>query len=419
MGGEFSIIVMGFTIACVVLGFLLGMLRGRNRSILRFVIVLGCAVGAFFLKDVLIETAMSLEIEGQTLKDTLVATMSETAELPEYLSQLIVSLVEVIVGLVCFLVLFFALQFFSWIILFPILKIFVRREGKKKILFGGIVGVLQGVIVAFVICSPLTGAIVQVDKMSGLKFGEQTVGEMAELPDFSDYLSSPMASIYTSTGSWFFDAMTTYTDTEGNKVTLDDTVQAAETGTKVVEEVEKISTSLESLDDPNSEKTKPEVLRDVSSSLKNIDDAITETSDGGKQVLQQVIVSVGEMISKEEGGEGGEGDSSSTETTDKISEVIEKIDIEKVDFGAAAEAVEGIADYLDTEEGEPITSDTAGKIVNGLAGNAVIIEMIPEDTQLVEIVNEDDKQTFIDAIENTELSDEDKNKLLEILGLNG
>ena len=74
MGGEFSIIVMGFTIACVVLGFLLGMLRGRNRSILRFVIVLGCAVGAFFLKDVLIETAMSLEIEGQTLKDTLVAT---------------------------------------------------------------------------------------------------------------------------------------------------------------------------------------------------------------------------------------------------------------------------------------------------------------------------------------------------------
>lgn len=416
MGGEFSIIVMGFTIACVVLGFLLGMLRGRNRSILRFVIVLGCAVGAFFLKDVLIETAMSLEIEGQTLKDTLVATMSETAELPEYLSQLIVSLVEVIVGLVCFLVLFFALQFFSWIILFPILKIFVRREGKKKILFGGIVGVLQGVIVAFVICSPLTGAIVQVDKMSGLKFGEQTVGEMAELPDFSDYLSSPMASIYTSTGSWFFDAMTTYTDTEGNKVTLDDTVQAAETGTKVVEEVEKISTSLESLDDPNSEKTKPEVLRDVSSSLKNIDDAITETSDGGKQVLQQVIVSVGEMISKEE---GGEGDSSSTETTDKISEVIEKIDIEKVDFGAAAEAVEGIADYLDTEEGEPITSDTAEKIVNGLAGNAVIIEMIPEDTQLVEIVNEDDKQTFIDAIENTELSDEDKNKLLEILGLNG
>ena len=163
MGGEFSIIVMGFTIACVVLGFLLGMLRGRNRSILRFVIVLGCAVGAFFLKDVLIETAMSLEIEGQTLKDTLVATMSETAELPEYLSQLIVSLVEVIVGLVCFLVLFFALQFFSWIILFPILKIFVRREGKKKILFGGIVGVLQGVIVAFVICSPLTGAIVQVE----------------------------------------------------------------------------------------------------------------------------------------------------------------------------------------------------------------------------------------------------------------
>ena len=104
---------------------------------------------------------------------------------------------------------------------------------------------------------------------------------------------------------------------------------------------------------------------------------------------------------------------------DKISEVIENIDVEKIDFGAAAEAVEGIADYLEKDEDEPIAPETVEKIVEGIAGNPVIIEMIPEDTQLVEIANEEDKQTFIDAIEGAELSDAEKEKLKEILGLIG
>ena len=433
MGDIFTTIIMGFTIFCIVWGFLLGLIRGGNRSILRFIMILGCAVGAFFLKDLLIDVAMTLEIEGQTVEDMLVGALMESSELPEYLSQLIISLVEVVIGLVCFLVIFFALQFISWLILFPILKIFVRKGIKRRRLLGGVIGLLQGVLIAFVICSPLTGAIVQVDKISTLKISGETVGEMADLPDFSDYLDSPMASVYTSTGSWFFDAITTYTDTEGNKITLEETVQAAETGTKVVEEVEKITESLKDLNNPDSEKSNSDVLRDVASSLANMDEAITGTSDGGKQVLQQLIQSVGEMVGKEEGGSGGseggeqggeqgggeEGGASSDETTNKISEIIEKMDVNELKLDSAAEAIEGVADYLEKEEGEPVATETTEKIINGLADNMVVIEMIPEDTKLVEITDETDKENFTNAIENTELSREDKDKLLAILGLNG
>lgn len=429
MGDIFTTIIMGFTIFCIVWGFLLGLIRGGNRSILRFIMILGCAVGAFFLKDLLIDAAMTLEIEGQTVEDMIVGALMESSELPEYLSQLIISLVEVVIGLVCFLVIFFALQFISWLILFPILKIFVRKGIKRRRLLGGVIGLLQGVLIAFVICSPLTGAIVQVDKVSTLKISGETVGEMADLPDFSDYLDSPMASVYTSTGSWFFDAITTYTDTEGNKITLEETVQAAETGTKVVEEVEKITESLKDLNNPDSEKSNSDVLRDVASSLANMDEAITGTSDGGKQVLQQLIQSVGEMVGKEEGGsgssEGGEqgggeeGGAPSDETTNKISEIIEKMDVNELKLDSAAEAIEGVADYLEKEEGEPVAPETTEKIINGLADNMVVIEMIPEDTKLVEITDETDKENFTNAIENTELSREDKDKLLAILGLNG
>ena len=420
MGDDFSSIIMSFTIFCIVWGFLLGLIRGRNRSILRCIIIVGCAIAAFFLKDALIEGAMSMEIEGETLEDALIGSMMESGNLPEYLSNMIISLIEVIVGLVCFLVMFFGLQMGTWLVLFPILKIFVKKEEEKKTLFGGIVGLLEGIIIAFVICSPLTGAIVQVDKISNLKIGGETIGEMADLPDFSDYLESPLASIYTATGGWFFDAITTYTDTEGNKVTLDETVQAAETGTKVVEEVEKITETLKELNNPDSEKTNSEVLREVAKSLSNMDEAIAGTSDGGKQVLQQLIQSVGEMAGEEGGSQDGEneGGSSSNETTNKINEIIEKMDVNELKLDSAAEAIEGVADYLEKEEGEALPPETAEKIVNGLADNAVILEMIPEDTKLVEITDETDKQNFTDAIENTELSREDKDKLLAILGLN-
>ena len=68
MGDIFTTIIMGFTIFCIVWGFLLGLIRGGNRSILRFIMILGCAVGAFFLKDLLIDVAMTLEIEGQNVE---------------------------------------------------------------------------------------------------------------------------------------------------------------------------------------------------------------------------------------------------------------------------------------------------------------------------------------------------------------
>ena len=54
--------ILLFTAACLLFGALFGMIRGRNRSILRLVLVIGCGVAALLLKDMLVGIIMDTDI---------------------------------------------------------------------------------------------------------------------------------------------------------------------------------------------------------------------------------------------------------------------------------------------------------------------------------------------------------------------
>jgi hypothetical protein len=438
MNGElFVTALLALTAVPILLGALLGLLRGCNRSILRLVLVILCAVGAFFLKDMLVNVVLNISIDGETIEETISSAV--VSEIPEALSSMVISLVRVIIGLVAFLAVFFVLQFVSWLILFPILKIFVRKGQKKRAFLGMVFGIVQGVFVAFVFCAPLSGALVQVDKISKMNFQGETVGQMAELPDLTDAVNSPLCKLYSSSGAWLFNAVTTYKDTDGNDVTLDDTVQAADTGVKVMEEVTKIQENLDKLQQINNgnsagtnedgeEIKKSDVLRDVAGSLSNMDQTISSTSDGGKQVLQSLISGLGEMVDGGNQGGGSEGQpgqggdqeqGGGSDASNKINEVLEKIDVNNLKLDSAAQAIEGVADYIDKGDGviEELPEDTAEKIVNGLADNFVIVDMLPENEALVELPAED-KEKFQQALDKVEtLTQEEKDKLAQLLGL--
>ena len=111
-------VVTVLTIAPIVLGFLLGLLRGRNRSILRFVLVIGCAVAAFFVKDALVPVVLKLNINGETVEQMVMGIINESGQIPAALNALVLGVVKVIIGLVVFLVLFIVLR--------PFLRISLR-----------------------------------------------------------------------------------------------------------------------------------------------------------------------------------------------------------------------------------------------------------------------------------------------------
>lgn len=405
--------ILILTIVPIVFGAILGVLRCRNRAITRFVLVVLSAVLAFFLKDVFIDRIFGIQIEGKNLDVYIISQLSTNEEIPTFFINLLLSLIKVIISLVCFIGIFNVLSFFTWIIVFSILKLIIKKEEKRHHIIGLLVGALQGVLVAFVICAPITGAVAQVNKIAQMKINGQSLIESEGDSALDKYINSPLGVIYTKTGSWLFNAITTYTDSYGNNVTLEDTIQAADTGVKVIEEIGKISGSLSKLDNLDEGTTKSDVLRDVAGSLSSMGETISATSDGGKQVLQELINSVGEIVGGEEGG-GEEGGGS------EITEIVNKIDVENIKLESAAEAIIGVADYLDKQEGkvEEIPEDTIETIVNGFAENMVVVEMIPEDTPLIELPAED-KQKFEDAIEKVEnISESDKEKLMAIFGLN-
>ena len=70
-----TISVLIFTVTCLCFGAFLGLIRGRNRSVLRFMLVLASAFVAFFSKDALVNTIMNFKVQGQTIKDMLEMAM--------------------------------------------------------------------------------------------------------------------------------------------------------------------------------------------------------------------------------------------------------------------------------------------------------------------------------------------------------
>lgn len=159
------------TISIVVFGLLLGLLRGSRRSVLRLLLVLLCVVGAYFLKDVITSALLKVQIKGSTIEQYITNLLPEDIR---SMSEVAMPLVTTIISVLSFILGFTALQFLSWAILFPILKIFVKKGKKKHALVGGLVGAVQGVAVAFVVCVVLNGLFVNVGNvMAAMDESEQ------------------------------------------------------------------------------------------------------------------------------------------------------------------------------------------------------------------------------------------------------
>lgn len=159
--------IWAITGIALVLSVLLGMIRGTRRAVLRLVLVLLCVVAAFCLKDfvttTLLTTEVTLDGTTTTIQDYVLTSLPE--EVSGLGESIVIPLIRIIVGVVVFLVLFWALKLVSWMILYPICKIFVKKGAKKHAGFGALTGLVQGVAIALCFCVPISGMLVQVNRV--------------------------------------------------------------------------------------------------------------------------------------------------------------------------------------------------------------------------------------------------------------
>ena len=486
--GIITLVVLGLTLVGLAFGALFGFLRGRERALLRLVLVVISAFLALALRGAVVDAVMNINIDGATLNETLMSGFSSgDASLPDGLKNLVFALLEIVIGFVAYFILLFALRFLSWLLVFPFLKLIIRvfeKKRKEQIALanasdidessdialteanetaseygesaelasenadeliaeetassddaaeedgnpflkatstalefikkiaanrkkpvkefskhrgqGALVGLVQGVLVAYFLFAPLTCLLTQINRITSLEMNGKPLVEMPEEIGISEYSESAIGKFYASTGGWYYKIMTTTTDANGNKVSLDSTLKSV----AVILEVANVATSLEDdLKIFDKEDATPEEiissLNSLSDKLISVGTSLNEIDEGTKNMIKDLVVEMGGADASQE----------------EIDEMMDKLTPEL--FTQAGNAMKTYAEYEQVKlDGSALTQDQANDMVEKAYGSLKLIG----DMQLD--VNEADKPAFKAAIDNNpNIAEEDIDDMYKVFGL--
>lgn len=195
-----ELIILGITLFFIANGALWGFIRGRNRSILRISIIIGILILCFIVKNPIVDAILEIEVDGKTLGDSMVEAMGDDLA---SLGDMLIALVKGVIGFLLFVIMFLLLKFLTLIIVYPILKIFVKKEGridndnpyqnpngnpyntsngqyvepyptntksqyKLQRGFGAIIGAIQGLVICIFIIGPIVCTLLTASTVVGM-----------------------------------------------------------------------------------------------------------------------------------------------------------------------------------------------------------------------------------------------------------
>lgn len=411
--GYISIAILTITCLFILSGTLFGLIRGRNRSLLRLGLIIVSAIVAFFVRDIIVNAIMNISIEEVTIRDHIISFLNTESVLPQAIQSLAMTLIEIIAGIAIFLLSFFILKFITLIVLYPILKIFVKKESIVHSWQGILIGFVQGCLIAFIVCVPLTGMLTQANTLSQLTYQGEKLIEIPSEIGLAEYTESTPCAVYSFTGKWFYSALSTKKNDEGKKVSIDDTCDIAATVIETADTMTTLTNDLKSIDmNVATPQEKVDTMKKLGNGLIELNASMDELSEDAKIIVKDVLEDAKSMFADEDGN-----------IPEEVSNLIDNINIDDLKLDSAGLALNGVATYIEKtsdeiENTEPVTQDDIDCIVNGLADNTFIIDMLSEDESTTIVnVSDSDKEMFEVAIDNSSLEEEYKNKLNQMLGL--
>lgn len=405
--------VLALTAIAIIFGMFWGMGRGVNRSILRLILIIACVVGAVFLRPILVEVIMGIDIGEGTIADMIAEGFTQGGQtMPESMTNLVDALVQILLELASYFIIFFALRFISWTLIFPICKIFVRKEAKKKKGLGALVGLVQGLVIAFAVVVPLNGLAVDLEKISKIETEGKPLIEIPAEVGLSDHVASSTNNIYDTIGGWYYDMLTTTKNKEGKDVTLSGACSAmgamTEIGTVFGEEG--LTKGMKTLSDPDATaEQKVNTLTQVSQKIRESANSLNGLDENGREIFNDVLADLKEFV----GEQGGEN-----------SAMFENLSIETLSLGDVADCLEGLATYIEKTRVNisSVTQEDVDKIVDNFVESEFLINMLIGDGMgtvgVIYQVENTDGDKFISAIDGTELTLAQKIALKNAFGVN-
>ena len=392
-------VVLSLTLVGMALGALFGFLRGRERALLRLVLVIISAILAIALRGVIVDAIMNIDIDGSTLKESFFGVSSSDSSTYVAVSNLLLVIFEILMGIVAYFILLFSLRFLTWLLVFPFLKLIIRKfesEPYGNRGQGALVGLAQGILLSYFLFAPLTCLLTQVNQFASIELNNEPLFNMPGQTEITEYTESSVGKFYNATGRWYYNMMTTSTAANANGVSLDDISNSVST----VIEIANVVTSLEDeLEIINSENATPEekinsfnILADKMISLGT---SMSELDDNTKEIINDLFRETdGENTNQEE-----------------IDDILEILTPEL--FTQAGHAMKSYAEYEQVKlDGASLGQDKADEIINNVYGAINIMDEVELE------VNDADKSIFKAAIDsNADIAAEDVPTMYKIFGI--
>ena len=409
--GTTSIVFIVILALCVVTDTLLGLIRGRNRSLLRLGLVALSAIISLLVYKPITSAVINANFGEFSINELMLETLANSdTPLPESIYNFVFALAEIVLGVFVFVAVFLAIKFLTWLIAFPILKIFVRCEEKKNVGLGALVGFAQGLLVAIIICGLFSGFLIEGTKLTAIKLDGEPVFEISDETGIQEYVNSPTAKFFDVTGGWVFDIVSSTTDASDRKVSITSICNTAATLLNVTNEITNAYVSLDSITNADGEMS-VESLKGIGDAFINVGTAIEELDGDSKVLVNDLINDVKEVAATALG-----------ELPPELETLIDNIDVEELKIKSAGEALNAMVKYVEdgyANDGTApnLTQEDVDDIVNGIADNMFLLDMLgTTDTALIE-VDDLNADKFETAIQNTNLAEEDVETLYNLFGL--
>lgn len=414
----------------LVFGLLLGMIRGSRRATLRLLLVLLCIVAAFCLKDVIGEQMMHFDIQGQPLEDYVLSQLPE--EMQSMGEEVVLPIVQMIVTTIVFVVMFMLVKFVSWLIIFPIFKIFIKKARKKKdgtygnkhALIGGVVGLVQGAAVGLVLCITLNGLLVNVGNimeaandfndssnnepnavvmMSDEEEGGGDTLEIDYIKEIIDYKKSGISQTISKTGGdKVFDLVACMKTEDGEKLTLSGQLDALGGLMRMAKQL----MALEDMDMIGG--LTGNVATDIEGIFNKLDEICGDLSDESKKAMNNILQIAADSLLPE--GSGID---------------VSILNFETVSFSNEGQVISKLSSYKE-EDFENLTEaqakEKATEIVNTVMQSDIILPLLSSNDEFTIGLNEE-QQAFakdvIDELASRPETDQEKIDMLrKFFGLN-
>lgn len=379
-----SIAIIAIAGVAVLFGFLLGLKRGFDKSLIRIILVAVALVAAWLLREQITNWIMNITVSsGKTVAQTI--TEAIPADYANF-ADMILPIVKMITCVAVFIASFIILQFATWLIGL-IVGVFFRRTNAR--LLGGVIGLVQGALVAFAIIIPLNGAILSTEKLTSLEINGEQPLNVQEYVDFTEYKESQVCKFVSKIGDGIYAQLASVKVESGERKNLDDQIDAFVAGVKIAEQAQKfneINTS-NGLDENN--------VAQIKQILADIDEIKGQLTPAQKSALNEMVAAASDALG----------------LTDSIAD----IDITEVDFTSEGAILDKALAY---QNGEILDAEAAQELVNSLAGSKFILPLADGNMTVdVPLVKQGE---ILNAVNNLgdDVSEETKTAIKKLFNIN-